>query len=298
LDFLRELFFVLRNVPALAHRYKKQSIFAAIFLCLSIGSIMAKNGLFANDSTVKTVLQYLSWVGEALTALVFLLAFIDLARNRLSFSDLVCTSLSVDAYYHIPSEEIYELVQRECCRNRTGLAVRNFAEVSDGYYENVPSWTVNHQFSSAAKVKLKALTQTSEARKNNFGSGDVYFYRQPMEFEPPLPSGANIEVVCKITAKGAAVDASAFTDGTVFYRGVDYDTLHYYMTIHAPVGYEVCLLDWGVFDSSGAKLSKETDNQEEPKVTFSGALLQWRVALARKHLRYMVKYRFDAFKYS
>lgn len=294
LDFLRELFFVLRNVPALAHRYKRQSFFAVASLVLSAGSTLVKNGLFTEDSTTHAVLKWIAWAGMGLTAMLFCLAFIDIIKNRLSFNDLVSTSVSLDAYYHPLDEETYELVQCQHCINRTHMPVRNFAEISDGYYDDISSCTLDYRFDTTARTELVALTSSCEPRWDNFGSRRLYVYRNTMEFSPPLQSSAGFDLIWKIIAKGGGVEAAAFDKGTTFYRGVDYDTLQFYLTIHAPAGYEVCLLDWGVCDSSGSKLTEETGDQEKPQTAPSGALLQWRVSLARKHLRYMLRYRFDA----
>lgn len=300
LDFLRELLFVLRNVPALAQRYKKRSVFAALTLCLSIGSMLAKHGLFATASTAQTVLQYIFWVGVGVTVLVFCLAFVDLIMNRLSFDDLVCTNVSVDAYYHVPSKGMYELVQHTHCCNRTGNPVSKLADVCDGYYQQLTSWAVKYSFKSASSAMLEIPTDpVREVIKNNYQSGEVYFYHESARFNPPLQHGETGDIAYRMSAALAQIEASAFTgNGTVFYRGVDYPTLRYFVTIHAPAGYEVECLEWGVIDAGGRKLTKQTDDQAEPKIAPSQALLQWSVSLPKKHLRYMLKFKFNDRKWT
>ena len=298
MEFLRELWFVLENVPSLAARYQKLSLWATVFLLLSVASVIVKNRFFASKRTEQTVLTFLSRTTTALTALVFVLAFVDLAKNRLPFDDLVCTDIGVDAYYHVPGDNQYELVQRQKCSNRTDHSIRNFVSLRDGYYERVPNWMAQSRLvSSSARIKFALLTRSEEERKNDIGgSKTLYLYRQTAEFDPPLPSGGSIDLVYHLSASGAPIELSAFSDdGTVFYRGVDYDTLIYDLTIHAPVGYEVFLLDWGVMDSSGTRATDEIGRQTAPHVAASGGLLQWRVLLARKHLRYMLRYRFEPY---
>jgi hypothetical protein len=299
LDFFREILFLLQNVPALAHRYEKQSFFAGAFLLVSIASALAKNNLFPPPSALGAFLKWISAGALVLTGLAFVLAFIDLAKDRLPFDDLVCTDITDDAYYHKPEEQTYELVQRCRCTNRTNASIRNFAPLQDGYYQDVPAWNVQYALIGRPSVQLDVIKPFEhEVRKNNFpgGNGFFYIYRANTEFNPPLPPGEGIDLIYGLSASGAAVEAGAFSSsGTVFARGVEYDTLNYYVTIHAPPGFEVKLSSFGVLDPSGIVLADETQRQRKPEVSASGGLLQWRVSLARRHLRYMVGYRFEAY---
>jgi hypothetical protein len=194
------------------------------------------------------------------------------------------------------------LVQRQKCNNRTDHSIRNFADIRDGYYQEIPRWDV--QFALAPNkdaVKLVAFGSSLHEERKNYVGGPgtpttLYAYWQKTEFDPPLAEGADVDLAYKISARGAPVETGAFSrDATVFYRGVDYDTLHYYLTIHAPPGYQISLKDFGVLDSGGHHDSTETDRQEKPQVSASGELLEWHVTLARKHLRYMMKYEIQAY---
>ncbi len=269
------------------------------FLVVSIAVTLIKNNFFASPSTQRTLLKWISTGSLALTGLAFVLAFIDLAKNRLPFDDLVCTDITDDAYYHRPEEKIYELVQRCRCTNRTHASIRNFAPLQDGYYEEIPTWNVQYGLIGRPPVELVVLKPFEhEVRKDNFpgGKGVFYLYRANAEFDPPLPPGEGIDLIYRLSASGAAVEAQAFSNsGTVFARGVEYDTLNYYVTIHAPPGFEVKLSAFGVLDPSGLLLPGETQRQKKPELSASGGLLQWRVSLARRHLRYMLSYRFEAY---
>jgi hypothetical protein len=296
--FLQEVWFAVQNTPALASRYEKHALFALFFFVVSVAARLVKNRFFSSSSRRRTALTWLSRTSLALTGLAFVLAFIDLVKNRLPFDDLVCTDVAVDAYYHSPRDQSYELIQRERCFNRTDHSVRNYADLRDGYYEKIPHWQVTPVLlSCTARVKFAPIVRTDEERRNDIGGArTLYFYRESAEFDPPLPSGSSYDLEYEISARGVPVDAAAFSnEGTVFYRGVDYDTLNYYLTIHAPSGYFIEMTDWGVFDSAGAKLSEETGRQKEPHVSVSGSLLEWRVSPARRHIRYMLKYRITSY---
>lgn len=297
MQFLREIWFILQNTPALYHRYEKQFFFASLFMGLAILANLLKYRFVGNSANREKVLKWISGISLCLSVLVFLLAFVDLAKSRLPFDDLVCTDIGVDAYYYVPQDWHYELVQRQKCNNRTDHSIRNFADIRDGYYQEIPKWDA--QFALAPNkdnVKLAALGRSYEERKNYVGGPGtpttLFAYWQKTEFDPPLAEGSDIDLVYKISARGAPVEVGAFlSDGTVFYRGVDYDTLHYYLTIHAPSGYQIDLREFGVLDSGGHHDSTETDRQERPHVSASGELLEWHITLARKHLRYMMRYR-------
>lgn len=299
MQFLEELWLIIKAVPHLVHRYKKQSYFAAAFLILSIGSDLVKNKLFASASTTGTILTWTSRISLGLTVLLFLLAFIDLLKNRLSLNDLVCTKASVDAYYHEPAAQQYELVKRLQCSNRTGTPIRGFADIYDGYYEMVPDWTVQHALLEKPSIEFKLHTPPKyTVRKSNFPGSDkeIHFYEISSEFEPPLPAGAKFDLVYRILAKGAPIEQSAFTNnGTQFVVGVDYDTLNYQICIHAPMGFKISLRGYGVLDVEGIQIEHETSRQKKPEVSVSGSLLQWQIYVARKHLRYMLKYRFEPY---
>lgn len=299
MQFLRELWFVLVNVPELAHRYQNHSVFASIFLAVGVITRLVKNQFFADASMQQTLLKWISISGFCLTGLAFLLAFVDLVEHRLSFDDLVCTDVSVDAYYYPPEGKLYELVKREKCRNRTESSIRNHATLRDGYYEHVPEWHVQSKLLEGPSVQFIIQPISLGQRKdNNFpGSSKViYLYQASGDFKPPLPSGTGYDLVYRISASGAPVEESAFSeDGTVFALGVDYDALKYTVAIHAPVGYKIHLWEHGVLDANGRLKQDETSRQEEPKVSPSGSLLVWTITLARKQLRYMLKYRFETY---
>jgi hypothetical protein len=298
LQFLQELWFVIKHVPELAQRYKKSSIVAALFLILSVASDLVKNRLFSSASIQATVLYWISVASLAFTGFVFLLAFVDLIKNRLHFVDLVCTNVAVDAYYHAPGEQAYELVTRLQGSNRTSASVRNFANLGDGYYEKISQWSVQHKLVSTPAVELLLHPLSSgDARANNFLSSQktIFMYQNSAEFKPPLSKGSTFDLVYRISASGAPIEAAAFTtDGTLFALGVEYDTLRYHIAIHAPQDYKISLWESGVLDPNGAIIADETKRQKKPEVSISGSLLQWHISLAKKHLRYMLKFRFEA----
>lgn len=299
MDFLRELFFLLRNVPTLAHRYQAESLWATTSLVLAIATTLIKNNFLADASVTARLLTWFSRISYAATALAFIFAFIDLAKARLPFDDIVCDTVAVDAYYQPPAARTYDLLERLHCTNRSHNSIRNFAPIQDGYYERIPTWTVTYKLLGRPTVKLALVNQTeAELRKNTFPGGGttLYVYRATTEFQPDLPAGEMIDLVYKIAARGAPVEIEAFSAaGTLFARGVEYNTLSYYVTIHAPPGYEIRLRDWGVIDPGGRPVAAETARQEKPQLSSTGALLQWKVSLARKHLRYMLKYAFESY---
>jgi len=136
-----------------------------------------------------------------------------------------------------------------------------------------------------------------EVRKSNFSGGakTIYLYQANAEFQPPLPPGDRVDLLYEVLSTGTTVEEAAFSnDGTMFVGGVSYDTLTYIITVHAPPAHEIQLRDWGVINANGDKIPEETDHQKKARVCVSSGLLQWRVSLARKHLRYMLKYRFKA----
>jgi hypothetical protein len=143
MDFVREILFLLRNVPTLAHRYQAESLWATTSLVLAIGTTLIKNNFLANAPVQARLLKWFSRISYAATALAFLFAFIDLAKARLPFDDMVCDSVAVDAYYQIPAARSYDLLERLRCTNRSHNSIRNFAPIQDGYYEKIPAWTVN-----------------------------------------------------------------------------------------------------------------------------------------------------------
>jgi hypothetical protein len=288
MQFLKELWFVLLSAPALYHRYEKNAIWAALFLLISIASFLVEH-------------WFPRWVGIlvwgrraslGLSCLLFILAFVDLAKSRLPFDELVCSDIAVDAYYHLPEEKSYELVQRQQCMNRTDHPIRELHDLRDGYYEKIPDWKIDASVVQGPAGVRVAYFDTNESEyKNYIGDQNVYLYWRKVEFDPPLASGTDVDMVYRISAKGVPIEAQAFSTGTVFYRGVDYDTLTYRITIHAPPGYRFDLLDWGVVDSNGRRNSSETERQKDPRVKGSGGDLEWRVILARKNLSYMMKYK-------
>jgi hypothetical protein len=298
-QFLKELWLVLKAVPYLANRYKKQSYVAATTLLLALTSDLVKNKLFASASTTASVLTWTSRVSLGLTGLVFLLAFLDLMKNRLSLTDLVCANASVDAYYHEPKDQLYELVKRLECTNRTDLPIRSLASIRDGYYEEIPDWSIQHALLEKPSVELLIhMPSKGIPRGSNFpgGNKNIYFYEASAEFNPPLPVGSKFDLVYRITAKGTSIEELAFSnEGTLLAVGVDYDTLSYQINVHAPMGYKISLRVWGVVDANGIQNASETDRQKKPKVSTSGGLLQWQIYLAKRHLRYMLKYRFEPY---
>ncbi|HEU5322977.1 MAG TPA: hypothetical protein VFX28_19385 [Methylomirabilota bacterium] len=299
MDFVREVWYVLQNVPAVAHRYQAHALWAAVTLVLSVASFALKSRLLGVGPKRRKVLKWVSAASAAVTAAVFVLAFVDLVRHRLPFDDLVCTDVAVDGYYRVPQDMAYELVERYRCSNRTGASIRNFAPLQDGYFEQVPAWKVEYTLIGRPAVQLVVHRSPGpEARKNTFpgGGATLYVYRASAEFEPALPPGESIDLVYRLSARGAPVEAAAFSHaGTVFARGVEYDTLSYHVTIHAPSGYEIRLRDWGVLDAGGRLVDAETRRQDAPRVSPAGGLLQWRVSLARRHLRYMLRYSLEAY---
>lgn len=294
MQFLKEIWFVLLNVPALYQRYEKQAIWAGIFFLLSVATFVLERWF----ETHKTLLMWTRRVSLGLTALLFILAFVDLAKSRLPFDDLVCSEVEVDAYYHLPEEKSYELVQRQRCMNRTDVAIRDLRDIRDGYYENIPEWRVDgHVVQGPEDVRLAFISGVKQHLTNYVGQPDVSFYRQQVEFNAPLPSGADVDMVYRISAKGVPVDAEAFSNGTVWARSVDYDTLLYHLAIHAPAGFRFNLLEWGVVDRNGKRDSAETDRQKEPQLTGSGGQLEWHLVLARKNYSYMLKYRIAPYQW-
>jgi hypothetical protein len=298
-DFARELWFVIQHAPSLAHRYQAHALWAGVFLVLSMASMVAKTLVIA--PVREMLLKRISAVSSVVTATIFVLAFIDLAKTRLPFDDLVCESVAVDAYYHPPADRSYDLVERYRCSNRTSQPVRNLRAFQDGYYERIPTWSFTSKLLSPATVQLNLIRRSSEPdqRASNFqGGGDtLYVYGATMEFQPSLPSGEAFDLVYRMSAQGAPVEGAAFTNkGTVFARGVEYGTLDYYVTIHAPVGYAIQLRGWQVVDPDGHPIPDETNRQRRPTVTAGGNLLQWRVSLARRHLRYTLQYAFTPYE--
>ena len=299
--FLREFWFVLVNVPSLAHRYENQAFWSVVFLFLSVASTLVKNRLFTSPSIRRNVITWIARISLAITGFIFLIAFVDLAKNRLPFDDLVCSDVASDAFYHPPEDKAYELVNRVNCTNRSEETIRNFAPLQDGYYEAIPNWTVKTKLLGNPSVDLLVhLHPGPVVRKNNFPGGkDIYFYQATSEFDPPLGIGQKIDLVYEISAGGTSVEQSAFSrDGTVFIGSVDYDTLTYHLTIHAPLGYSIEMQDWGVLDAGGKLVAFENYRQEKPSVSTAGSLLQWHVSPARRHLRYMMKYRFIQYGWS
>jgi hypothetical protein len=288
MQFLKEVWFVLLSAPALYHSYEKNAIWAGVFLLISVTSFLIKHWL-------PRWLGILVWgqrISLGLTCLLFILAFVDLAKSRLPFDELVCSDVAVDAYYHLPQEQSYELVQRQKCINRTDHPIRELRDLRDGYYEKIPDWRIDASvIQGPPGVKLGFFEEDEGQYKNYVGDPIVYLHWRKVEFDSPLPSGSDIDMVYRISAKGVPVEAQAFSTGTVFYRGVDYDTLIYHIAIHAPAGYRFDLMDWGVVDANGHRNASETERQEEPQVTGSGGDLEWRVILARKNLSYMMKYK-------
>ncbi len=298
MQFVREISFLLLNVPALAHRYQSQSVLAAVFLVLSAASILIKNRLVDDASTRRTWLKWIARTSLVLSVMMFVLAFIDLVKNRLSFDEIVCTDISDDAYYHVPEGKTYELVERFRCSNRTGASVRNLADLSDGFSERISSWTPEFKLLGRPSVALVIHKPSESLWKSNYagGTGTIYLYRASAEFDPPLSPGAEFDLVSKLTAHGSPVETAAFsTSGTSFVQAVPYETLSYYVTIHAPPGFEIRLRNWGVIDQGGLLVADETQRQEKPNVSPSGGLLQWRVSLTRLNLRYMLSYWFEAY---
>jgi len=303
MDFIRECWFILQNVPSLAHRYQSESILAAVFFVLSIAaafiSTIIKHRLTDRAPTWEKILKWVSGLSGALTVLVFVFAFVDLVKARLPFDDIVCSDIALDAYYHPPEEKTYELIERFKCANRTNSSIRNFATLRDGYFEKIPSWTLRYSLLGRPPVNLIVHVQSQpEERANNFAGGQpiFYLYRATSEFNPPLPAGTDIDLVYELAAGGAPVEAAAFSDaGTVFARGVDYDTLNYSVAIHAPPGYEIRLRGWGVLDPNGQLQSEETRRQRTPQLSTTGSLLQWQVSLARRNLSYMLRYQLKAY---
>ena len=209
--FLSEVWFVIQHVPELAHRYENYAIFATVFLVLSLATKVAKSRLVSKEEQPKRLLKWLSAATWGLTVLVFALAFIDLVKDRLPFDDMVCTNISVDAYYHPPDEQTYDLIERAQCSNRTPNPIRNFAPLRDGYYQKLDHWTVqaallNHPGSD---FRLHSSEQPEE-RKNMLphpGTDTLYLYQASAEFLPPVDSGADIDLVYKISAFGGHVEA-------------------------------------------------------------------------------------------
>jgi hypothetical protein len=298
-DFFQELWFIVVNVPNLAHRYQGESIWATASLVISIASTLIKNRLAESDAMRRDVLKWLSRASMGVTVLVFVLAFVDLARTRIPFDDIVCTEIAADAYYHAPGEKTYELVERYACSNRTNTSIRNFASLQDGYFERIPVWDVQYKLLGSPSVELVVRKRTEpELRRNNYPGGPeiVYYYGATAEFVPPLSAGAGIDLVYKLSAIGTEVEKAAFTkSGTVFARGVPYGTLRYSVTIHAPPGYEVKLRDWAVMDPSGRLIPEETQRQTGPRSTHSDGSLHWSVSLARRHVRYMLRYSLESY---
>jgi hypothetical protein len=298
-QFAQEVWFLVINVPALAHRYQKQGIWVAVFLVLSISSTLVKNRLVGDASIRRQVMRLISWGSWIVTSLIFLLAFVDLVKDRLFFDEIVCTDISDDAYYHVPTEKAYELVERYRCSNRTGASVRNLPDLSDGYSEKIASWTAEYRLLGRPSVELVVHTPSPEQIwKDNYvgGSGEIHMYTASAEFQPPLAPGAEFEFVSRLSASGSPIEVDAFSPkGTMFAQALSYETLNYYLTIHAPEGFEVRLKNWGVIDQGGVLLPDETESQDTPKVSFSGELLQWQVSLGRPNLRYMLSYWFDAY---
>lgn len=226
-----------------------------------------------------------------------MLAFVDLVRNRLPFDDLVCKEKTIDAYYHVPAEKSYETVVRMQCINRTNQPIKNFAPIQDGYYERIPNWKCQHGLLGSPQVNVVVHKANEEIRESNLpgGAKTIYLYQASSEFKPPLPSGDRVDLLYRVLATGAAVEEAAFSDdGTMFVGGVDYATLTYIITVHAPPAHEIQLRDWGVINANDDKIPDETEHQKKAHICVSSGLLQWRVSLAKKHLRYMLKYRFKA----
>jgi hypothetical protein len=299
LKFLEELWLLLKNVPTLSHRYKKKSFFAAIFILLWVATTLVKNQLFASASLQAKLLTWTSRVSLALTGLVFVLAFVDLVKDSLPLDDLICTDFSHDAYYHLPAEQAYELVVREKCENRTDTPIRNLAAIGDGYCEKLGKWKIEYKLLGTPSVQLDIQTISEGVpRTNNFGgnANTIYCYRASAEFTPPLPSGSGFDLVYRISASGVPIEVSAFSiDGTLFANGVEYNTLRYHITIHAPQGYKIVLREWSVVDADGKPMEHENARQKKPVLDISGGLLQWRITLAKKHWRYKLRYRFEAY---
>jgi len=294
MQFLKEIWFVLLSTPDLYHRYEKHTIWAALFLFLSIGTFLLEHWF----PTRRELLVWARRVSLGVTALLFILALVDIAKSRLPFDELVCSDVAVDAYYHLPEDKAYELVQRQRCVNRTDHPIRALRELRDGYYEKISHWRVDgHVINGPAGVELSLLQDDKALYKNYIGDKDVYLFWRRAEFDSPLPSESEVDMVYRISAGGVPIEAEAFSNGTVFYRGVDYDTLSFDLAIHAPAGYRFQLLDWGVADANGHRISSETERQKEPEVTGSGGHLEWHVVLARKELSYMMKYKISPYNW-
>lgn len=289
MQFLKEIWFALLNAPVLYERYEKKAILTVVFLLLSVATFLLEHWF----QTYKKLLVWIRRVSLVLTSLLFILAFVDLAKSRIPFDELVCSDVEVDAYYHLAEDKSYELVQRQQCINRTDHAIQDLRDIRDGYYEKIPDWRLDGQvFHGPAGVRLAFISEDqTHDYKSYVGQANVYLYWRKVEFSPPLPSGADVDMVYRISARGVPVEAGAFSNGTVFSRGVDYDTLLYNIAIHAPAGFRFDLQDWGVLGYDGRRDSAETDRQKEPQVTGSGGQLEWHLVLARKHVSYMLKYK-------
>lgn len=297
MEFLKEIWFLLKHVPAVASRYKKKSFWVILFAALSAISRLVKNNFFTSASTTHLSLHWLSLASLVLSGLVFVLAFIDLLRNRISLSDLVLTTVTADAYYHAPDENAYELVERLHYVNRTDGPIANLPMIQDGYTEPLQEFKFEYHLQHVPEMGLTTHVENVDQRDSQIeGLGNLHLYRVSAAFAPALASGDDVDLFYRFSAKANRIEAAVFTpNGTVFARRVEYDTLLYCITIHAPQGYNAYLLGWEVKDADGAKKESETRRQEKPRVNEAKNLITWPVTLARKNLRYMLKYKFESY---
>ncbi len=290
-----EFYLLLRAAPGYAERYKKQTIIVTVFGVIWLITKFAGVPWFEKDPLTRELVGYASRTSFVISVLATGWAFLTLLAGRFPLDEIVCREVSVDAHYYPPNQRKYDVIELSKCINRTDGPIREFTTFRDGYWTALESWNVSAEL-IASESHTSAHVEMSDASTHDVrslpGGATIHWYRRIAIFNPSLAAGDYCTVECKIEALGE-VETEAFNDtGTEFARGVSFNTLVYKIAIHAPNGYKIAFKDARVLNADHEEDSSETQRQAKAKLRKGQTLLKWRVTLARKALKYSLRYHF------
>jgi hypothetical protein len=190
----------------------------------------------------------------------------------------------------------YDVIEISKCINRTDGPIREFSTFKDGYWTALDGWSASALMIAAeshtkARVEMPA-TSTHEVRQLP-GGKTVHWYQSTAVFDPSLAPGDYCTVECKMEARGDVETEAFAVAGTEHARGVNFNTLVYKIAIYAPAGHKIVFQDARVPNADHEKDDSETKRQSKAKLNKDLTLLTWRVTLARKTLRYSLRYCFE-----
>jgi len=297
MKFLYELYLLVRAAPALADRYRNRWLIVIVSGAISIITKIAGSQWFKDNPEAKQILDQASQISAIITAVTAGWAFIALLMTRFPLDELVCREVKVDAHYYPPDVRAYDVIEISKCINRTDGPIREFSTFKDGYWTELDGWSASAQMIAAeshtnARIEMPAAT-THEVRQLPGGGKTVHWYQRTAVFNPSLAPGDYCTVQCKMEARGDVETEAFAVAGTEYARGVNFNTLVYKIAIHAPAGYKILFQDARVLNADHEEDDSETKRQSKAKLNKDLTLLTWRVTLARKTLRYSLRYRFE-----